>query len=71
VLGFPAAAQASYSPAGAVAFIPGVREAAVDPASASAPRSCFRLEVDDDEEVFRPGVCRPVGGLRRLGWADK
>jgi hypothetical protein len=45
------AAQASYSPAWAAAFIPGVQEAAADPAPASAPRNCFRPEVEDDEGV--------------------
>jgi hypothetical protein len=41
VLGFPTAAQASYRPAWAVAFILGVEETVVDRVPGSVPPSCF------------------------------
>jgi hypothetical protein len=41
-----------YKPRRAAAFILDVGVTAVDPAPASAPRSCFRPEAEDDE-----GVC--------------
>jgi hypothetical protein len=63
-----AAVQASYSLAGAAGFIPGVEEAAVDPAPASAPRSCFCPKVEDDEGVRWAGL--QGWGVGSVCWAN-